>query len=65
MALEGGIKNLEIFINALATINDLKDVIKDYFKNENEIMIYLQDKGKTSKKVKTLENVNEFTSFTL
>ncbi len=65
MALEGGIKNLEIFINAHATINDLKDVIKDYFKNENEIMIYLQEKGKTSKKVKTLENVNEFTSFTL
>jgi len=41
MAFEGGIKNLEIFINAHATINDLKDVIKDYFKNENEIMIYL------------------------
>lgn len=40
MALEGGLKSLEIYINAHATIQELKEVIKDYLKNENEIMMY-------------------------
>lgn len=40
MALEGGLKSLEIYINAHATIQELKEVIKDYMKNENDMMVY-------------------------
>jgi hypothetical protein len=33
MAMEGGLKNLEIFLNAHATVEELKSLIKDYLKN--------------------------------
>jgi len=46
MILEGGLKNLEIVISAHANIKELKDAIKTYTKNDDELLIYESEKNK-------------------
>lgn len=46
MILEGGLKNLEVYISAHANIKELKDVIKQYTKTDDELLIYESDKNK-------------------
>ena len=52
MILERGLKNLEIVISAHANIKELKDAIKTYTKNDDELLIYESEKNKLTWKIK-------------
>lgn len=60
MAREGGIKNLEIFLSAHASIKELKELIKENFKIDDEIMMYTQSKNKIDKKCKPNDLASSF-----
>lgn len=60
MILEGGLKNLEVYISAHANIKELKDVIKQYTKTDDELLIYESDKNKLQWKIKVQEAVNKY-----
>lgn len=43
MAKDGGLKNFEVIISAHSNMKELKEAIKNYMKNDDEMLIYEQN----------------------